>query len=92
MGDASAPENGSDRLVHGLIRKFIDPEAEFLYVSAHDVLTTAAREAAGSYDAPGAEFTHRNGLCTFEVLLEEFELDDPALQLLARIVHGADVA
>lgn len=75
-----------------LIRSFIDPEAEFLYVPADDVLTTAARAPARSYDAPGAEFTHRDGLCSFEVLIEEFGLEDPALQLLARIVHGADVA
>ena len=75
-----------------LIRKFIDPDAEFLYVPADDVLVVAAREGAHSYDAPGAEYTHRDGLCSFEVLVEEYELDDPALHLLARIVHGADVA
>ena len=75
-----------------LIRKFIDREAEFLYVPADQVLEVAAREDAHSYDAPGAEFTHRDGLCSFEVLIEEYGLDDPALVLLARIVHGADVA
>ena len=52
----------------------------------------AEREGAHSYDAPDAEYTHRDGLCSFEVLVEEYELDDPALKLLARIVHGADVA
>src|SRR5215204_5768022 len=41
---------------------------------------------------PGAEFTHRDGLCSFEVLVEEYGLDDPAVKLLARIVHGADIA
>src|SRR5205823_409782 len=56
------------------------------------VLEVAEREGAHSYDAPNAEYTHRDGLCSFEVLLEEYKLDDPALQLLARIVHGADVA
>ena len=75
-----------------LIRNFIDPEAEFLYVPADRVLDVAEREGAYSYDAPGAEFTHRDGLCSFEVLLEEYRLDDQALGLLARIVHGADVA
>ena len=75
-----------------LIRKFIDPEAEFLYVPADDVPAVAEREDAYSYDAPGARFTHRDGLCSFEVLVEEYELDDPALRLLARIVHGADVS
>ena len=75
-----------------LIKNFIDPEAEFLYVPGADVLAVAEREGAHSYDAPGAEYTHRDGLCSFEVLLEEYGLDDPALALLARIVHGADVA
>jgi len=75
-----------------LIRKFIDAEAEFLYVPADQVLIVAEREGAYSYDAPGARYTHRDGLCSFEVLIEEFDLGDPALGLLARIVHGADVA
>src|SRR2546421_23949 len=75
-----------------LIKNFIDPEAEFLYVPAEQVLEVAEREGAHSYDAKDAEYTHRDGLCSFEVLLEEYKLDDPALQLLARIVHGADIA
>jgi hypothetical protein len=75
-----------------LIKKFIDPEAEFLYVPADQVPEVAVRESAHSYDAPGAEYTHRNGLCSFEVLVEEYGLKDPALKLLARIVHGADLA
>jgi hypothetical protein len=75
-----------------LIRTFIDPEAEFLYVPAEQVLEVAARERAHSYDAPEAEFTHRDGLCSFEVLLEDYGFEDAALKLLARIVHGADIA
>ena len=75
-----------------LINNFIDPEAEFVFVPADQVLDVAAREGAHSYDAPGAEYTHRDGLCSFEVLLEGYNLDDSALQLLARIVHGADVS
>jgi len=75
-----------------LIRNFIDAEAEFLYVPAAEVLAVAEREGAISYDAPGATYTHRNGLCSFEVLVEEYAIDDPAIALLARIVHGADVA
>jgi hypothetical protein len=75
-----------------LIKNFIDPDAEFLYVPADQVLAVAEREDAHSYDAPGAEFTHRDGLCSFEVLLQEYGLDNPALARLARIVHGADVA
>ena len=75
-----------------LILNFIDPDAEFLYVPAGEVLEVAKREAALSYDAPGARYTHRDGLCSFEVLVEEYEIADPAIALLARIVHGADVA
>jgi hypothetical protein len=75
-----------------LIRKFIDPDAEFLYVPADAVLAVAEREGAHSYDAPGAEYTHRGGLCSFEVLVEEYEIADPAVHLLARIVHGADMS
>jgi hypothetical protein len=75
-----------------LIKGFIDPEAEFLYVPADEVLETAQREGAHSYDAPGARYTHRDGLCSFEVLVDEYGIDDPAVKLLARIVHGADIA
>ncbi len=75
-----------------LIKTFIDPEAEFIYVPAGEVLAVAEREGANSYDAPGARYTHRDGLCSFEVLVEEYGLADPALARLARIVHGADVA
>ena len=76
-----------------LIRQFIDPEAEFLYVPTDHVIEVAEHEGAISYDAPGARYTHRDGLCSFEVLVEEHGLGgNPALALLARIVHGADVA
>jgi hypothetical protein len=75
-----------------LIAKFIDPEAQFLYVPADQVLEVAEREGANSYDAPDARYTNRDGLCTFEVLIEDYAIDDPAVKLLARIVHGADVS
>ena len=76
-----------------LIRRFIDPDAEILYVPAGDVLTVAEREGARSFDAPGAQFTHRDGLCTFEVLIQDFGLaEDEALVRLAAIVHAADIA
>jgi hypothetical protein len=75
-----------------LIRGFIDPEAEFIYVPADEVLAVAEREGAYSYDAEGARYTHRDGLCSFEVLVEEYDITDPAVRLLARIVHGADVS
>lgn len=75
-----------------LIRKFIDSDAEIVYVPAGEVLSVAERDGARSFDAPGAEFTHRDGKCTFEVLIDEYNLgDDPALARLARIVHAADI-
>jgi hypothetical protein len=75
-----------------LIRRYIDPEAEVLFVPPDRVLEVAALEGARSFDAPGAEFTHRGGKCTFEVLIDDFRLgSDPALARLARIVHAADV-
>jgi len=73
-----------------LIKKFIDPEAEILYVPREQMLDVAEREGAISFDAPGAKYAHREGKCTFEVLIEEFSLTDPALLELAKIVHGAD--
>jgi hypothetical protein len=75
-----------------LIRRFIDPDAEIVYVPKEDVLATAAAEDARSFDAPGANYTHRDGKCSFEVLIDEFHLDaDPVLVRLARIVHAADI-
>ena len=76
-----------------LIRTFIDRDAEIVYVARDDVLAYAEREGAISFDAPGARYTHRDGLCSFEVMIEEYRLgDDPALALMARVVHGADVS
>ena len=76
-----------------LIRKFIDPDAEIVFVGREDVLRYAEREGATSFDAPGARFTHRDGMCSFEVLIEDHDLGgDPALALMARVVHGADVS
>ena len=75
-----------------LIRKFIDPDAEIVYVPRDEVLGFADRTGAHSFDAPGARYTHRDGLCSFEVLVEEFGIADEAVRLMARVVHGADVA
>ena len=75
-----------------LIRRFIDPDAEIVYVPPDEVLAFAQRESARSFDADGAEFSHRNGKCTFEALIEEFGLgSDPVLVRLAQIVHAADI-
>ncbi len=73
------------------IKKFIDPQAEFLFVPKEQVVEIAWREGGKSFDCPGADFTHREEKCSFEVLAEAYRLDDPALQMLARIVHGADI-
>ncbi len=76
-----------------LIKRFIDPEAELLFVPEAEVLEVAEREGAISYDARGAgQYDHREGKSSFEVLIEEYGLDeeDAALWLLADIVHGAE--
>jgi len=76
-----------------LILRFIEPGAEIVYVPRDDVLGYAEREGAISFDAPGARYTHRDGLCSFEVLVEDHQLgENPALALMARVVHGADVS
>ena len=91
MGDTRTSQDRQNRLPVA-DQDFIDPDAEFLYVPADEVLDVAAREGAHSYDAPDAEYNHRDGLCSFEVLVKEYDLNDPAVALLARIVHGADIA
>jgi hypothetical protein len=75
-----------------LIRRFLDPAAEFHFVEPDDVATTQAREEAIGFDAPGATYPHRDesGHCSFERLAAEHVPDDPALAYLGRIVHGAD--
>ena len=77
-----------------LIRRFIDPDAAIIYVPAGEVIQRAGAQGARTFDAPGAEFTHRDNKCSFEVLIDEFDLarDNPALVRLAKIVHAADIA
>ncbi len=76
-----------------LIRRFIDPEARFLYVPADEVMAVAERAGAIPYDVPGVEFGHVDGRCSFESIMLKYGLmDDPALVALAKIVHAADVA
>src|SRR5437763_16974902 len=75
-----------------LIRKFIDPEAQILYVPTDQVLTVAEREGAHGFNTPGAEYDHRGNQCTFEVLLDEFDLGGAAALIwLPRIMHAADI-
>ena len=73
-----------------LVRRFIDPLAEFVYVPASEVLDYAAQHKAIAYDVPNVQFTHRGDLCSFDALMADFELHDAALDDLARIVRGAD--
>src|SRR5947199_4982504 len=75
-----------------LIKRFVDPQAEFLFVPAADVMATAEREHAIPYDVPNVELGHVDGRCSFESIMRKYQLSDPALAELARIVHGADVA
>jgi hypothetical protein len=77
-----------------LIRRFIDHEAEIVFLPPAEVVPAAAGDPeARSFDAPGADFTHRGDRCTFEVLIQEFDLSgDPALRRLASIVHAADIS
>ena len=75
-----------------LILRFIDREAEFLYVSAADVLRVAAEAGATPYDIPGVEMSHVGELCSFDAFLGKYGLDDPALARLALIVRGADTS
>jgi hypothetical protein len=74
-----------------LIRKFVDPEAEFLYVPAEDVMATAEREGAVPYDVKDVELGHVDGRCSFDSIIVKYGLEDAALKRLAQIVHGADV-
>ncbi len=74
-----------------LIRKFVDPRAEFLFVPADQVMVVAEREGAIPFDVPNAEFGHHGPECSFEAIVKKHGLDhDPAMALLAKIVNGAD--
>ena len=76
-----------------LIRRFIDPLAQFLYVPSDQVTAAAAREKALPYDVPNVRISHRGTeaeLCSFDALIADCALDDPCLHELAKIVRGAD--
>lgn len=74
-----------------LIRKFVDKNAEFIFVAADQVMTEAKKQQATPFDAPGVELGHHGKECSFEAILKKYELtNDPALVLLGRIVNGAD--
>ena len=77
-----------------LIRRFVDPEAEFLFVPEDQLLEAARREEAIPFDAtrfPEVKLNHRGERCTFEAILDDYQLTDPALHRLGLIVRGADM-
>jgi hypothetical protein len=74
-----------------LIKRFVDPNAEFFFVPRDQVLAEAERIGAVPFDVPDVELGHHGGECSFEAILKRYDLlKDPALALLGRIVNGAD--
>jgi hypothetical protein len=73
-----------------LIQRFVDSEAQFLFVARSRVSEVAEREGAIPFDAPGVELGHRDGRCSFESIISKYELTDAALLRLAKIIHAAD--
>ncbi|MFY9562079.1 MAG: chromate resistance protein ChrB domain-containing protein [Terriglobales bacterium] len=77
-----------------LIKRFVDPQAQFLFVEEKDLLEKATQEAAIPFDAPkidAIKLNHRGARCTFEAIIEDYTISDPALLRLALIVRAADV-
>jgi hypothetical protein len=73
-----------------LIKRFVDPAAEFIYVPKEVVFEEAEKRGAIPYDIPGAEYSHYGDQCTFDYIVEKHGLSDPALRQIATIVRGAD--
>ena len=73
-----------------LIKRFVDPQAEFRYVPADQVLAVAKQENAIPYDVPNVELGHHGTECSFDAILKKYNVTDPALLRLALIVRGAD--
>jgi len=77
-----------------LIRRFIDPQAQFLFVDESELLETAAREHAIPFDAPRlseVKLNHRGMRCSFEAFVQDYHLQAPGLERLALIVRAADI-
>ena len=75
-----------------LIKRFVDPDAEFLFVLPDNVLAIAEREGAIPFDVDGVELGHHEGKCSFEAIVLKYRITGQAIQILAKIVHGADVS
>ena len=75
-----------------LITRFIDSDAEFLFVPKNEIQRVVNETGAIPFDAPGVELGHNEGRCSFESIIVKYELKEPGLLRLARIVHSADVA
>ena len=73
-----------------LIKRFVDPDAEFLYVPTDQVMEVAQREGAVPFDVANVELGHNGPECSFDAIIKKYKLTDPALQRLAPIVRGAD--
>jgi hypothetical protein len=75
-----------------LIRRFIDPSAEFIYVPTSQVLAVAKQTGGTPYDIDGVEFTHEGDRCSFDTIIRIFDIHDAALDRVAEIVRGADTS
>lgn len=75
-----------------LITRFVDSDAEFIFVPKSEIGRIAAETGAIPFDAPGVELGHHEGRCSFESILMKYDLREPGLLRLAKIVHAADVA
>ncbi|WP_255373687.1 chromate resistance protein ChrB domain-containing protein [[Flexibacter] sp. ATCC 35103] len=73
-----------------LIKKFVDSEAEFIYVPFDEVLDKAQELGAIPFDIPDVEFTHYNDECTFDYIIKKYQITDPAVLIISKIVRGAD--
>jgi hypothetical protein len=75
-----------------LIKRFVDENAEILYVPPEQVMAVAEREGATPFDVPGVELGHQGPECSFDAIIKKYGLEDPALDRLALIVRAADTA
>jgi hypothetical protein len=75
-----------------LITRFVDSEADFMFVPTSQIEKVVAETGAIPFDAPGVELGHAEGRCSFESIIQKYGLKEPGLLLLAKIVHAADIS